>query len=117
MSILVSNYEQINRSLANHSPSKQLYSFKKAKRFQEPQCISKNANYNIKSVFELPKRKKNSFTTFGVSRPILFYSKEQVSKPSPVHYNIPNTFRQNSIDSLHYKTNGSAERLSLIDRK
>jgi hypothetical protein len=89
----VSNYEQINRSLANHSPSKQLYSFKKAKRFQDPDCISKNTSYNIKSVFELPKRKKNSVTTFGVQRPVLFYSKERLSKPSPVEYNIPTSFR------------------------
>ena len=93
MSILVSNYEQICRSMTNNSPSKQLYSFKKAKRFEEPNCISKNANYNLKSAFELPKRKKNSFTTFGIQRPTLFYSKERLSKPSPVDYNISSSFR------------------------
>lgn len=36
-------------------------------------------------------------TTFGVNWPDLFYSKERLSKPTPVHYNLPSSFNSNKL--------------------
>lgn len=76
MSVTISTCHQINRSPSNSSPSKQLYSFSKQKRFPNPHSNCKTFSYNLKRSFIKSDFKNFTKTSFGVQRPELFYSKE-----------------------------------------
>lgn len=95
MSVKISNSESISRSPINNSPSKQLYTFARTKRFQVPSPYHSRISYEAKSEFGQSKYLLQVPTTFGVARPQLFYSKENLSKPSPDQYTLSTAFTTN----------------------
>lgn len=94
MSVVISKGSAICRDPNNCSPSKQLFSFPKSKRFDSDYVppINQQVSYNIKRDFFKRQYSIKGQTSFGVDRPDLFYSKERLSKPTSVHYNIPSVF-------------------------
>jgi hypothetical protein len=92
MSVTVSNCAEINGSNINNSPSKHLFSFSKAERFQ---CVSPyhtRISYEPSQEFGKTLFSKNVPTTFGVQRPELFYSKEKLAKPASCRYTLNTQF-------------------------
>lgn len=98
MSIVVSNAQGINGHPANSSPSKQLFSFPRTRRFREPRQYNKALCYDPAPTFKVKRHTEHVKTTFGINRPTLFYSKEQAAKPAPVTYNLSSTFQAKSVD-------------------
>jgi len=92
MSVTVSNCQKINRDPSNSSPGKHLWSFSKTKRFEGKTPANTTFSYDLKRDFFKRQFVVNTKTTFGVQRPDIFYCKEKLSKPTPVHYNIPASF-------------------------
>lgn len=66
MSVIVSNCHRINKDPSNSSPSKQLYSFSKSKRFEGPQPDRATFSYDLKRDFFKRQFVVNTKTTFGV---------------------------------------------------
>ena len=77
MSIILSNCFTVARDATNTSPSKQLFSFQRSKRFDsETEKSDSGFSYNIDRDICKKKPKNNLKTTFGVERPDPFYNKE-----------------------------------------
>lgn len=94
MSVVISNCDLICRAQSNNSPAKYLFTFSKTKRFDKtyvPQ-VNPNISYDINRDFIKQPFNCKTKTTFGVSRPDLFFSKENLSKPTPIHYTLPTSF-------------------------
>ena len=98
MSIVVSNAQGINNHPANSSPAKQLFSFPRTRRFREPKQYNQALCYDPAPTFKVKRHTEHVKTTFGITRPALFYSKEQAAKPAPVTYNLSSTFLAKSVD-------------------
>ena len=113
MSILLTTTEDISRSCVNNSPSKQLYTFTKEKRFRVPSPYHNRISYNAKSDFGHSNFVCQVPTTFGVKRPSLFYDKEKAYKPSPNKYTLGTSFRSvGSRRSSHGDLRAQSARVS-----
>ena len=96
MSVITSTCEQIRNSPLNSSPSKHTFIFAKSQRFTDERPDASKFSHNIAKRLAPRHFPCHTATTFGVKRPDLFYSKERLSKPSPVNYTLPSMFRSES---------------------
>lgn len=88
MSITVSSPEEINKSPLNTSPSKQLFSFPKGKRFIIP-----NSKQNQNVAYNLPTTKSRRSASFGYGKRYNFARNN--GSPSPTSYNSNTQFKKN----------------------
>lgn len=95
MSVTVSNPHGICNDASNTSPSKQLWSFNKQKRFRVNAAYTNNLIYEKKSDFNKASQNAGTKrTSFGTApRNHLFINKEIVGKPSPNAYAIGSKFK------------------------
>ena len=89
MSLNITSSAEIARHQTNNSPAKALFSFPKSERFRRPKSYSNALCYEVNSSLNNKKSGRTLVkTTFGIKRPVLFYDKEQLAKPTPVTYRI-----------------------------
>lgn len=87
MSLTVSTPDEINRSPLNTSPSKQLFSFAKSKRFIDP---SSKINQNV--AYDLPSTKSRRSASFGYGKRYNFGRNN--GSPPPTSYNSHSQFKK-----------------------
>jgi len=87
MSVIVSTADEINKSPLNTSPSKQLYSFPKTKRFIIP-----NSKNNPNIAYNLPSTRSRRSASFGYGKRYNFAKNN--GSPSPTSYNSTSQFKK-----------------------
>ena len=94
MSVMVAGPHQVSRSPTNNSPTKQLFSFQKAERFQTTKKWTNNLYYKHQDFFNQARNSNRNKTTFGASsRPHLWINKENVQRQGP-KYELGTAFRK-----------------------